>query len=113
MMKEDLDSITGGALDLSKKVRLFHPNSLKQNLDKIVNKEYHNLEKHESEILKFVIERKFSDELVKYTLLDFEAVFSIIQQGEIKKFDYLNLGLFEDKQLKSYSNSSKDIKKIG
>ncbi|MGX0142209.1 helicase HerA domain-containing protein [Staphylococcus hominis] len=111
MMKEDLDSITGGALDLSKKGAPFHPNSLKQNLDKIVNKEYHNLEKHESEILKFVIERKFSDELVKYTLLDFEAVFSIIQQGEIKKFDYLNLGLFEDKQLKSYSNSSKDIKK--
>lgn len=110
LMKEDLDSITGGSLDLSKKGAPFHTNSLKQNLDKIVNKENHSLEKHESEILKFVIERKFSDELVKYTLLDFESVFSIIQQGEIKKEDYLKLELFEDKQLKSFSNSTKDIK---
>ncbi|BGE81373.1 helicase HerA domain-containing protein [Staphylococcus petrasii] len=110
LMKEDLDSITGGSLDLSKKGAPFHTNSLKQNLDKIVNKENHNLEKHESEILKFVIERKFSDELVKYTLLDFESVFSIIQQGEINKEDYLKLELFEDKQLKSFSNSTKNIK---
>lgn len=57
LMKEDLDSITGGSLDLSKKGAPFHTNSLKQNLDKIVNKENHSLEKHESEILKFVIER--------------------------------------------------------
>ena len=39
-------------------------------------------------------------------------MFSIIQQGEIKKFDYLNLGLFEDKQLKVILILQKISKKI-
>lgn len=102
MIKEDLDSITGGALDLSKKGAPFHTASLRKNLKHILENSQNNLEDYEKRILDFIVKNKFDDEFVKYTLMDFEAVFSIIEQGKIAEEDYYNLGVFKDKQLKSF-----------
>lgn len=105
MIKEDLDSITGGALDLSKKGAPFHTASLRKNLNHILENNHNNLEEYEKSILDFVVKNKFGDEFVKYTLMDFEAVFSIIEQGQIIDQDYYNLGIFKDKQLKSFKGT--------
>ncbi|RQN29708.1 DNA-binding protein, partial [Paraburkholderia tropica] len=102
MIKEDLDSITEGALDLSKKGAPFHTASLRKNLKHILENSQNNLEDYEKRILDFIVKNKFDDEFVKYTLMDFEAVFSIIEQGKIAEEDYYNLGVFKDKQLKSF-----------
>lgn len=104
MIKEDLDSITGGAFDLSKKGAPFHTSSLKNNLTKILKKTKNNLASYESSIINFIVSKNFEDDLVKYTLMDFESVYSIIEQGEILDNDYLNLGLFKDKQLDTYTD---------
>lgn len=109
MIKEDLDSITGGAFDLSKKGAPFHNSSLRNNLIKILRNNDNNLSNHESAILKFIVSKNFEDDLVKYTLMDFESVFSIIEQGKITKDDYINLGIFKDKQLETYPE--KEIEK--
>lgn len=105
MIKEDLDSITGGALDLSKKGAPFHTASLRKNLKHILKDSQNNLQDFEKSILNFIVKNKFDDELVKYTLMDFEAVFSIIEQGKIADEDYYNLGIFKDKQLKSFKGT--------
>ncbi|WP_029378687.1 DUF87 domain-containing protein [Staphylococcus xylosus] len=109
IIKEDLDSITGGAFDLSKQGAPFNNSSLRKNLDKILDSSENNLSSYESTILKFIVSKNFEDELVKYTLMDFESVFSIIEQGEIDDDDYLNLGIFKDKQIGTYTD--KEIKK--
>ena len=109
MIKEDLDSITGGAFDLSKQGAPFNNSSLRKNLTKILDSSENNLSSHESSILKFIVSKNFEDELVKYTLMDFESVFSIIEQGEIFDNDYLNLGIFKDKQIGTYTD--KEIKR--
>ncbi|WP_281191982.1 hypothetical protein [Staphylococcus felis] len=105
LIKEDLDSITGGAFDLSKKGAPFHSNSLRNKLSNILNDKNQSLSKHEKEILDFIVERNFDDELVRYTLMDFEAIYSIIEKGEIQDEDYLNLGIFKDKQIHTYNNN--------
>lgn len=109
MIKEDLDSITGGAFDLSKKGAPFHTSSLRNNLFSILTNKNNNIKKHEAKILNFIVKRNFDDELIRYTLMDFEAVFSIIEQGEITTNDYINLGIFKDKQVETYQD--KDIEK--
>ncbi|MDW4069913.1 DUF87 domain-containing protein [Staphylococcus saprophyticus] len=109
MIKEDLDSITGGAFDLSKQGAPFNNSSLRKNLTNILDSSTNNLSTHESSILKFIVSKNFEDELVKYTLMDFESVFSIIEQGEILDNDYLNLGIFKDKQIATYTD--KEIKR--
>ncbi|WP_039067876.1 DUF87 domain-containing protein [Staphylococcus shinii] len=109
IIKEDLDSITGGAFDLSKQGAPFNNSSLRKNLAKILDSSENNLSSPESTILKFIVSKNFEDELVKYTLMDFESVFSIIEQGEIADDDYLNLGIFKDKQIGTYTD--KEIKK--
>ncbi|PTI68622.1 hypothetical protein BU073_12995 [Mammaliicoccus vitulinus] len=103
MIKEDLDSITGGAFDLSKKGAPFHTSSLRNNLAKILKNTNNQLTSHESSILEFIVSKNFEDDLIKYTLMDFESVYSIIEQGKILDNDYLNLGLFKDKQLDTYT----------
>ncbi|REI09675.1 DNA-binding protein [Staphylococcus felis] len=105
LIKEDLDSITGGAFDLSKKGAPFHSNSLRNKLSNILNDKNQSLSKHEKEILDFIVERNFDDELVRYTLMDFEAIYSIIEKGEIQDEDYLNLGIFKDEQIHTYNNN--------
>lgn len=109
MIKEDLDSITGGAFNLSKQGAPFNNSSLRKNLTKILDSSENNLGSHESAILKFIVSKNFEDELVKYTLMDFESVFSIIEQGQIADDDYLNLGIFKDKQVDTYTE--KEIKR--
>ncbi|MBO3061352.1 helicase HerA domain-containing protein [Mammaliicoccus fleurettii] len=109
MIKEDLDSITGGAFDLSKKGAPFHTSSLRNNLSKILKNSDNELASYESSILEFIVSTNFEDDLIKYTLMDFESVYSIIEQGNILDNDYLNLGLFKDKQLDTFTD--KEIEK--
>ncbi|MGN5882232.1 helicase HerA domain-containing protein [Staphylococcus simulans] len=104
VINEDLDSITGGAFDLAKQGAPFHTRTLRNNLKKQVENTQNNLKDHEKIIMNFVIENTFDDELVKYTLMDFEAVFSIIEQGSINKENYHQLGLFEDKQIDTFAD---------
>lgn len=108
VISEDLDSITGGAFDLAKQGAPFHTRTLRNDLKKQVSNRKSQLEDHEKIVMEFVINNTFDDELVKYTLMDFEAVFSIIEQGKIDKENYFQLGLFEDKQIGTFSN--KEIK---
>ncbi|WP_281200555.1 hypothetical protein [Staphylococcus schleiferi] len=103
-IKDDLDSITGGAFNLSKRGAPFHNKSLRTNLANILKKESDKLGDEEVEILKFVVDKNFDDELVRYALIDFEAVYSIIEQGFISKDDYFRLGLFKDKQINTYKD---------
>lgn len=109
IIKDDLDSITGGAFDLAKQGAPFHTNSLRKNLIRILRSKNTKLEPYEKTIMNFVVENRFIDDLVKYTLMDFEAVYSIIEQGEIKEEDYINLGLFKDEQISTYPE--KDAKR--
>lgn len=102
-IKEDLDSITGGAFNLSKRGAPFHNKSLRANLANILKKEKEKLGEEEVEILKFVVDKNFEDDLIKYALMDFEAIYSIIEQGYISSEDYFKLGLFKDKQINTYS----------
>lgn len=105
MIKDDLDSITGGAFDLSKQGAPFHTYSLRNNLTKILLNGKHNLSTHETQILKFIVSNNFEDELTKYTLMDFESVYSIIEQEKIENRDYYNLGIFNDKQLETFKDN--------
>lgn len=102
IIKDDLDSITGGAFDLAKQGAPFHTASLRKNLIKILDSKTTQLNKHEKIILNFVVKNRFVDDMVKYTLMDFEAVYSIIEQGEITEEDYVDIGLFKDDQISTY-----------
>ncbi|PTU82484.1 DNA-binding protein, partial [Staphylococcus pasteuri] len=105
IIKEDLDSITGGSFDLSKQGAPFHTYSLRNNLIKILQSGNNKLSEHETQILKFIVSKNFEDELTKYTLMDFESVYSIIEQEKITNVDYFNLGIFNDKQLETFKES--------
>src|SRR5699024_1707392 len=109
IIKDDLDSITGGAFDLAKQGAPFNTNSLRKNLIRILRSKNTKLEPYEKTIMNYVVENRFIDDLVKYTLMDFEAVYSIIEQGEIKEEDYINLGLFKYEQISTYPE--KDAKR--
>lgn len=114
VVKENLDSIANGASSLSKQGSPFHTAQLKKNLLDILN-EKHDLKSikklsvEEKRVLEFIVDHNFNDEFASYTLMDFEAVFSILEQGEITDNDYFQLGLFQDNSLASYTGN--DIRK--
>ena len=102
MITEDLDSITNGSFDLSKQGAPFHTKSLASQLKTEINNKESSLSESDQRVMRFVVENNFSDEFVRYTLMDFESVFSIIEQAEITARDYNQLGLFNDKQIHTY-----------
>lgn len=110
VVKENLDSITNGASSLSKQGSPFHTNQLKRNLKDILEDRHQvdtmkKLSLEEKRVLDFIVENNFDDEFANYTLMDFESVFSILEQGEITDEDYYQLGLFKDNSLSSFSGN--------
>lgn len=112
VINKDLDSITGGSFDLSKQGAPFHQTTLRDKIKTLIkdNSKVNSLGDVEKEVLSYILDTKFDDEFVRYTLMDFEGIYSIYQKQSITDDDYKNLELFQDKQLKSFSNS-KDIRK--
>src|SRR5699024_5967699 len=103
-----LDSITGGSYDLSKEGAPFHQTTLKNKIDRLIQDDSSkkSLGLVEREVLSFILANRFDDEFIRYTLMDFEGIYSIYQQQNITDEDYRNLELFKDKSLKSFSTSS-------
>lgn len=112
VINEDLDSITGGSFDLSKQGAPFHQTTLKDKIKKLIKdtSELNSLGSVEKEVLSYILDTRFDDEFVRYTLMDFEGIYSIYQKQSITDDDYKNLELFKDKQLSSFSHKN-DVRK--
>lgn len=112
IINEDLDSITGGSFDLSKQGAPFHQTTLRDKIKTLIEdtSKVNSLGNVEKEVLSYILDTKFVDEFVRYTLMDFEGIYSIYQKQSITDDDYKNLELFKDKQLGSFSHKN-DIRK--
>lgn len=112
VINEDLDSITGGSFDLSKQGAPFHQTTLRDKIKTLIKdtSKVNSLGSIEKEVLSYILDTRFVDEFVRYTLMDFEGIYSIYQKQSITDDDYKNLELFKDKQLGSFSHKN-DIRK--
>lgn len=112
VINEDLDSITGGSFDLSKQGAPFHQTTLRDKIKILIKdtSKVNSLGSVEKEVLSYILDTRFDDEFVRYTLMDFEGIYSIYQKQSITDDDYKNLELFKDKQLSSFSHKN-DVRK--
>ncbi|GGC76586.1 hypothetical protein GCM10007216_03940 [Thalassobacillus devorans] len=110
IIKEDLDSISGGSISLQSEGMPLHPNELSKLLKNKIQEKVIDptdrivLTKHLSEIDK--------ERAVQFTTFyDYKDVIEIINNGELTQKDYQNLGMFRDEQL-SHSKGSNLEKRI-
>ena len=105
IVTDPLDSILGGAFDVGQKNGPFDINAIKEDLNKEVRTS--NLKPFEQQIINDFL--KDMDQGVNTTILkDFDTIFSVIEEGEIKTDQYSAMHLFADSQLDSFSYNTAD-----
>lgn len=106
IVTDPLDSILGGAYDVSQKNGPFDINAIKEDINKEVQSSH--LKIFEQQIVKDFL--KVMDQGVNTTVLkDFDTVFSIIENGKINANQYSDMNLFEDSQLESFDYNSNNF----
>lgn len=106
---EALDSIVGGAFDVSKQDGPFNPDAIKRSLKEEVEKT--DLSKAQKNILEIFSTKLIEDESMYFTLNDFENVFSIIEAKKITEDDFISLGYFPDFQIETLAVDRKQAEK--
>lgn len=98
-----LDSILGGAMDISSDGGPFSVSKLKNQLSENIKKS--KMRDFEKNTLKNSA-NTLAESDVDLKLMDFEDVYGILEQGVIKSTDFSRLGLFADRSLETISDES-------
>lgn len=93
-----LDSIIGGSFDISQKDAPFNIKTIKENVKKEIDNTQ-KLKESEKEALEYYMREIAMSS--NSNLKDFEIIFGILNQGEIRLEDYNLMGFFPDKGLDS------------
>src|SRR5699024_885140 len=93
-----LDSIIGGSFDISQKDAPFNIKTIKENVKKEIDNTQ-KLKESEKEALEYYMREIAMSS--NSNLKDFEIIFGILSQGEIRLEDYNLMGFFPDKGLDS------------
>ncbi len=87
------DSIRGGSRDLTGEGLPLHVSEIVGNLDELMSKS--QLTPTEKEITRHYLKRRESEHRIENSsFLDFEDMLTLVNKGEIKNADYLNLHYF-------------------
>ncbi|WP_164507458.1 helicase HerA domain-containing protein [Lacticaseibacillus songhuajiangensis] len=97
-----LDSITGGAVDISSDGGPFNSNKLAREVSSEISRS--NMRPFEVSALEQVA-AEFEDPQFDFKLMDFADIYGILEQGEITSADFPKLGLFADEQLAGINDS--------
>lgn len=104
-----LDSIIGGAYDITQKDAPFNINTIQKNINKNIEKN-NNINEAEKDLL-----NNYLEQIVKNsnsTLKDYEIIFGVLYQGKIETKDYTNLGYFYDANLNTYKDKNSRLDRI-
>lgn len=104
-----LDSITGGAVDISSDGGPFNSNKLASEVDHAINRS--KMRPFEVSALQQVA-AEFKDPQFDFKLMDFADIYGIIEQGRIMPADFPKLGLFVDEQLAGINDSKTQVMRL-
>ncbi|GAF38206.1 hypothetical protein FC83_GL001829 [Agrilactobacillus composti DSM 18527 = JCM 14202] len=100
-----LDSINGGAMDISSEDGPFNSHGLLVEIQNKISDTTNPLSQSERQILNLILQQFQENKDVTYDIMDFKYVFTILNNGTIADSDYPNLGMFADHTLKTINDA--------
>lgn len=105
IVSEQLDTIPGGSLDMQAEGMPLHVISFFNKLKNVIS--LSSLLKSEKNVLEDQLERLLEEhKLIKLSFFEFEEILATLMKGKIEENDYRNLGMFQDRELDSFSGKS-------
>lgn len=102
------DSIRGGSRDLTNEGLPLHVSQIVGNLDELLSRS--NLSSAEKAVTRHYLKRRESEHRIENSsFLDFEDMLTLVNKGEIKSDDYLNIQYFPDSEIEDLVRQQDEV----